>query len=283
MLSVSSVQVFLSVPDWAVSQVAWTTGADRGQSWVPGAVSTPLLCCNIATDFCCCDAAVHLLCTHVASVSRGGSRSYWIASVSSRTTSPWFSSPSWSRPTLHACRCAEKKPSLHNLVSTGFSRTDGGHLSLRSNPNVLCPWAEREDRHDLLHSRLLPLHHQGARGAGQGPLEQHGEHMGGQRLTCSLAETKSHLDDMIQSFGDKMTEFCVCHFEKSRSTCIYIYIYIFVSHKLNFCPNSTKFQPEGEKLIVSSFSDPIRLICPPEVRAAFQSSAPLITPAAFKK
>lgn len=34
---------------------------------------------------------------------------------------------------------------------------------------------EREDRHDLLHSRLLPLHHKGARRAGQGPVEQHGE------------------------------------------------------------------------------------------------------------
>lgn len=56
-----------------------------------------------------------------------------------------------------------------------------------------------------------------------------------------------------------------------------------MSHKLISCPNSTKFQPEGEKMIVSSFSDPIRLICPPEVGAAFQSSATLITPAALKK
>lgn len=39
----------------------------------------------------------------------------------------------------------------------------------------LSPWAEWEDRYDLLHSRLLPLHHKGARGAGQGTVEQHGE------------------------------------------------------------------------------------------------------------
>lgn len=46
-------------------------------------------------------------------------------------------------------------------------------------------------------------------------------------------------------------------------------MYILLSDKLISYPNFTKFQPEGEKMIVSSFSDPIRLICPPEVGAAF--------------
>lgn len=36
-------------------------------------------------------------------------------------------------------------------------------------------WTGWEDWHDFLHSRLLPLHHKGTRGAGQGTVEQHGE------------------------------------------------------------------------------------------------------------
>lgn len=42
--------------------------------------------------------------------------------------------------------------------------------------------AEWEDRYDLLHSRLLPLYHQGARRAGQGRVEQHGE----RRVTAGI-------------------------------------------------------------------------------------------------
>lgn len=64
--------------------------------------------CKISTAFCCCNPAVRL-CLHVTCVFRGDSRSCWTASVSSRTTLLWCCSPSWSTPTLHACRCVRKK------------------------------------------------------------------------------------------------------------------------------------------------------------------------------
>lgn len=100
------------------------------------------------------------------------------------------------------------------------------------------PCAEREDRYDLLHSRLLPLHHKGARGAGQGPVEQHGEWLLGvngarevkvhaakraeaarqQIATRLFAERKYDLEERMWSFGEKMLGFCIFRLKKQKST-----------------------------------------------------------------
>lgn len=111
------------MPDRAWSQLSWTTGTDRGQSHLPGTVSTS----NIEKDK---DTVVWQT-KNVLSTHRNVSRSCSTATISSKMTSPSFSSPFWSTPTLPAYRYSfitpvnTHVPKLHYSSPAALSEQNG--------------------------------------------------------------------------------------------------------------------------------------------------------------